>query len=215
MHIIDRFPEGVGWIADPKETMERASHAIKGDHGVWLIDPVDAYGLDELLAAEGNVAGVVITLNRHRRDSEALAGRYGVSIYLPEQLGALADDIRYGVRGVDEFGRDTGWTVDPVIDRRGWHEVMLVAPDRETVRISEAVGTAPHFCAPGEKLGVHPLLRLFPPRGVLGDIVADRILVGHGEGVLSDGASLLADTLEHARRRAPKAYARALWTFLP
>ena len=48
LHEIDRFDGGVGWIAYPEETMERASHALavhdeEGDADeVWVIDPVDA-----------------------------------------------------------------------------------------------------------------------------------------------------------------------------
>src|SRR5699024_3715660 len=70
---IDRFDGGVGWLAHPDERMQRASHALSTDDGVWLVDPVDADGLDDLLAEEGDVAGVVILLDRHKRDAARLA----------------------------------------------------------------------------------------------------------------------------------------------
>lgn len=44
--IVDRFDGGVGWIAQPDETMRRAAHAVESDEGLWIIDPVDVAGLD-------------------------------------------------------------------------------------------------------------------------------------------------------------------------
>jgi len=58
---IDRWDRGVGWIAHPGETMQRASHALVGDDGgLWVIDPVDAPDVDGLLSEFGDVAGVVV-----------------------------------------------------------------------------------------------------------------------------------------------------------
>jgi len=53
LHEIDRFDRGVGWIAYPGEAMERASHAIAVPNesetdDVWVFDPVDAPGVDDL-----------------------------------------------------------------------------------------------------------------------------------------------------------------------
>ena len=70
---IDRRDEGVGWIAYPDERMERASHAFAVDGEVWVVDPVDVDGLDELLAEFGDVAGVVTLLDRHKRDADTVA----------------------------------------------------------------------------------------------------------------------------------------------
>ncbi len=56
--VIDEFTDGVGWIAYPDETMERASHALSVDGDVWVLDPVDADGVDDLLAdLEGKSPG--------------------------------------------------------------------------------------------------------------------------------------------------------------
>ena len=60
--VVDRWDSGLGWIAHPEERIQRASHAIESEDGAWLIDPVDAAGLDELLAdvvhPSGGVAGL-------------------------------------------------------------------------------------------------------------------------------------------------------------
>lgn len=39
--MIDRGADGVGWMAHPEEDAQRASHAIRGDDGVWVFDPLD------------------------------------------------------------------------------------------------------------------------------------------------------------------------------
>ena len=48
---IDRWDGGVGWLAYPDEEGQRASHAIRHDGELWLFDPLDAPGVEELLAA--------------------------------------------------------------------------------------------------------------------------------------------------------------------
>ena len=91
---IDRYDGGVGWIAYPDEDMQRASHAVVGENGgVWVVDPVDAAGLDELLAEYGEVAGVVVLLDRHKRDAAAIATRHDVSVYVPDFMDAVAQEL--------------------------------------------------------------------------------------------------------------------------
>ena len=58
--------------------------------------------------------------------------------------------------------------------------------------------------APGEAIGVHPLLRLTPPRRLRG-VAPEHIVCGHGDGVHTDAAAALADALRTSRRRLPLA----------
>ena len=44
---------GVEWLVHPAEAGRRASHALVGEDGVWVVDPLDAPGLDERLAELG------------------------------------------------------------------------------------------------------------------------------------------------------------------
>lgn len=206
---INRWDGGVGWIVDPDEMMERASHAIRGDSGYWLVDPVDADGLDGLLA-DDDVAGIVLTLDRHKRDVATLGKRYDVPVSLPEPLYEEATSIEHAVTDASDFRKDTGWDIVPVIDRRWWSEVALYSAANDVVYVSEALGTASNFCAPDEDLGVHPMLRLFPPRRVLSEIKADRVLVGHGEGLPEGGVAAITAALRDARRNAPRTYWNAL-----
>ena len=59
-----------------------------------------------------------------------------------------------------------------------------------------------YYRAPGERLGVSPLLRLTPPRRLLA-VEPDHVLVGHGEGIHEDAAAALREAVTLARRRTP------------
>jgi hypothetical protein len=91
-----------------------------------------------------------------------------------------------------------------------WQEVGLYHDENGTLVIPEALGTASYFCAPGEPLGVHPMLRPAPPKRAFEGLDPERVLVGHGAGVFEDAARAVRDALANARSRLPAAYARAL-----
>jgi hypothetical protein len=210
---IDRFDGGTGWISYPGETMQRASHALIVDGDVWLIDPVDAEGLDEYLAELGEVAGVCVLLDRHERDAARLARRHGVSVHLPAWMDDLARGIDAPVEPCRTELADTGYRTHRILDTPFWKEAAL--SNREgTLVVPEAVGTAEYYRTEAERLGVHPMLRAFPPRRLRG-LAPDRVLVGHGPGVPSDGGDALAEALRGARRRAPELYARTARDLLP
>jgi len=201
---IDRFDGGFGWISHPDEAMQRASHAITSGSEVFLVDPLDANGLDELLDDAGELGGIVVLLDRHGRDTEILAERYDIPVYTPPSI-----DIDVGVPTHDftDTLPGTSYELRRVVDFPGWHEAALT--DGETLIVPEAVGTASFFRAGDEALGVHPALRLLPPKS-LANTDPERVLVGHGEGVMANGGAALRDCLRTARRRAPRAYLEAL-----
>jgi hypothetical protein len=209
---IDRWDGGVGWLAYPDEGMQRASHAVVVDDAVWLLDPVDAPGLDDLLADFGPVAGVVVCLDRHKRDAASLARRHDVAVHVPEWMTGVAAKLD---APVERFGDELAATGVAAIRVKKtsvppWQEVALYDDAGGTLYVPEAVGTARYFRASGERLGVHPMLRLFPPTRPFSGVSPERVLVGHGEGVMTDGAAALREALDGARRGMPSAYARAL-----
>ena len=209
---IDRWDRGVGWIAYPEETMQRASHALVGDDGgVWLVDPVDAPDVDELVAEFGDVAGVVVGLDRHKRDAAALARRHDAPVYVPAWMTGVADELDAPVERFDATLGDSGFEAFRIRDSGipPWQEVGLYHADDGTLVVPEAVGTVAYFCASGERLGVHPMLRPTPPRRALSRFDPERVLVGHGAGVSDDAATALRDALDNARRNLPGAYLRA------
>ena len=61
----DEFAGGFDWIAD--ERLQRCSHALVDEGRVWLIDPVDADGVEERVRAAGEPAGVIQLLVAVRR----------------------------------------------------------------------------------------------------------------------------------------------------
>jgi hypothetical protein len=96
-----------------------------------------------------------------------------------------------------------------VRDNRLWHEVALWEPVSATLVCADVLGTLPYFRAGGERIGLHPLLRIAPPRSLL-SVEPGRVLVGHGGGLHQDAAAAVRDTVLHGRRRIPASIASAV-----
>jgi hypothetical protein len=76
-----RFSDDLGaarfsWIAG--ERMTPTSHALASGGKVWLVDPVAWPEALERAAMLGTPAGVLQLLDRHNRDSAAIAEQLGV-----------------------------------------------------------------------------------------------------------------------------------------
>jgi hypothetical protein len=190
--IVDEWPGGLGWRLD--ERLQRTSHALLVEGRVWVIDPVDADGVEERVRALGEPAGVLQLLDRHDRDCAAWADRLGVA-------------HRRAWEGLDR----TPFERLQVRDNRLWREVALWEPSASTLVCADALGTLRFFRAPGEPIGWHPLIRPFPPRS-FARVQPERILVGHGAGVHDDAAESLQEALRTARRRIPAALLALLRT---
>ncbi len=204
----EHFDGGFTWIAHPEEGMQRASHALETESGVWLVEPIDAEGLDEELADLGEIAGVILLLDRHERDSALIARRHGVPVSRPpgieRTVDAPTDDLTEGLSGSSfEFITLREWP--------GWHEVGLW--DGETLVVPESLGTVSYATVGRERLGVNPIIRIAPPRN-LGRLSPERVLVGHGSPVLEGATPALSDALANARRGLPKAWIGALRAML-
>ena len=182
---VDEQDDAFGWIVD--ERMHRTSHALRVDGRVWLIDPLDGAGLEERVRALGEPAGVLQLLDRHNRDCGVWAARLDVPL----------------LRAWEGVG-DAPFERLPVCDNRFWREVALWEPHSRTLVCADALGTIAYFCAGAERMGVHPLLRLFPPRS-LRRVEPERVFVGHGAGLHEGAASSVREALATARRRLPHA----------
>ena len=191
----DEFDDGFGWIVD--EFLERCSHALVDDGRVWLIDPVDAEGVEERLLAAGKPAGVIQLLDRHNRDCAELARRLGVELHVvPRSI--------------------PGSPFEFVVVREGrfWKEAALWWPQLRVLVCADALGTSGYYRACGERLALHPLLGFLPPRRQLGGVSPQRILCGHGVGI-GDGADVaLREALRTARRRIPAQLAASVRAWL-
>lgn len=167
--------------------MQRAGHAVLADGGVWLIDPPDGDGLDEVVAELGPPAGVLQLLDRHPRDCAAIADRLGVPLHRVPLDGAVLP-----------------FEVVPMWHLPLWKEDALWLPAERVLVVAEALVGAPDFAAPGETVGVHPARRLLPPAG-LRRFAPDTLLLGHGPALHGDAArAAMDDALRGARRRIPR-----------
>jgi hypothetical protein len=170
VRLCDEAPSGFGWIQE--ERMARCSHAVRAEGRVWIFDPVDSPGVDERIRELGEPAGVIQLLDRHRRDCGAFADRFGI----PHHVVPF-----HGVPGAP-------FEPVPVARLRLWREVALWWPEERVLLCGDALGTVGYFVAGNERLGVHPLLRLRPPKE-LGRFAPQHVLCGHGEGVHGEEAA--------------------------
>jgi hypothetical protein len=186
VRLCDEFDWGFGWLTE--ERIPRTSHALLAAGGVWIIDPVDGRGVRERIHALGQPAAVVQLLDRHERDCGELARRLGVPLHVTPFDGVEGAPFRF---------------LD-VRRNRLWKEVALWWQERRVLVCGDAVGTLGYFRAGEEPLGVHPFLRLRPPRR-LAALAPEHVLTGHGQGVHGpEAAAALEEALRTARRRIPR-----------
>jgi hypothetical protein len=181
---VHRHDLGLTWMETTG--MRRAAHALLDGDRVWLIDPFEDATALAAAAELGRPAAVIQLLDRHNRDCSAIAQRLEVAH-----------------RRVPESVPESPFEVVPVIRQRWWKEVALWSAHPRALVVAEAVGTAPAF-ALGRRVGVHPMLRLTPPRSALLGRAPERLLVGHGPPVESGAAPALAEALDAARQDIPQ-----------
>jgi hypothetical protein len=182
---VHEHPFGFTWVEDA--AMGRAAHALADGGRVWLVDPFDATGMVQRAQALGEVAGVIQLLDRHNRDCEAIASRLGVAhARVPSELPA------------------TPFEVVGVLDRKKWAEKALWWPAQRTLVVAEVLGTSPFFTVGDDAVGVHAMVRPFPPKA-LGAFAPEHLLVGHGPPVSGDAArNGPRRALRGARRDVPR-----------
>jgi hypothetical protein len=176
---------GLTWVDE--DAMARAAHALRDGDRVWLVDPFEDAAALERAAALGPPAGVLQLLDRHNRDCAAIAGRLGVPhLRVPEALP------------------DSPFIPRRVIRNRLWKEVALWWPAHDALVVAEVLGTAAAWTLDVRPVGVHPMRRLLPPRG-LRDLAPEHLLVGHGPPLHGPGtAAAMRDAIDHSVRDAPR-----------
>jgi hypothetical protein len=181
----ERHDAGASWQAG--DMLFRTAHALVDDGRVWMVDPVDAGDAVARAAALGEPAGVLQLLDRHNRDSAAVAQRLGVPHHkVPDVL----PDTPFSLLKLD-FGR-------------GWRERALWWPQRRVLVVPESIGTAPAFAVGRGPAGVHPMRRLAPPAALRG-FLPEHLLVGHGAPLhRGDAAGGLIDALQRSRSDLPQ-----------
>jgi hypothetical protein len=194
----DEFDHGFGWLAED-ELLQRTSHAVLAAGRVWVTDALYGPGIEERIRALGEPAGVIQLLDRHSRDCGAVARRLGVPLH------------------VTPFGGvpNAPFEVIAVSRMRLGREVALYFSQERVLVCGDALGSVGYFRAGREPFGVHPLLRLMPPRRAFGGLEPEHLLFGHGEGVHgAEAGHALHEALATARRRLPQAWLGGLRTAL-
>lgn len=181
---VERHALGMTWFESGG--MRRAAHALRDGDRVWLIDPFEDEVALTAAAELGRPAGVIQLLDRHNRDASAIAQRLEVPrLRLPREIP------------------DGPFEVVSVIWQRWWHEIALWWGAERTLVVAEALGTAPVFRL-RRRVGVHPMLRLRPPRGALTRHRPERLLVGHGAPLQSDATTAIDEALDAALSDLPQ-----------
>ena len=181
---LQRHSLGITWVE--QSAMARAAHAFADDGRVWLIDPFRDADAMAAAAELGTPAGVLQLLDRHNRDCEAIA----------QQLGVPLSRLPVEATG-------TPFEAISVISHTGWHEVALWWAQERALVVAEAIGTSPAF-ALGRPAGVHPVLRLTPPRGQFSRFEPEWLFVGHGKAIESGADVALREALAHSRDDIPR-----------
>jgi hypothetical protein len=181
----ERHDVGASWFT--RDLMFKTSHALVDAGRVWIVDPVDTGDAVARAAALGEPAGVLQLLDRHNRDSRAVAERLGVPLHkVPDVLPGSP----FSLLTID-FGR-------------GWRERALWWPEPEVLVVPESIGTAPVFAVGRGPAGVHPMRRLAPP-SALRPFLPEHLLVGHGQPLHhGDAAGGLIDALDRSRSDMPR-----------
>lgn len=191
---VTEWPGGLSWIVHSDERSQRASHALVTKAGVWVVEPVDADGLDERVAGLGEVVGVLVIHDRHTRDAGEVAHRHDVAVHVPEWMNLALEKLDTTAESIGSELPGTDYSVHRLIDTDDWEEAVLVNETTDTMLVPEALGTLPSFRVNDNALGVHPALD-DPPRR-LTDWDPDRILVGHGESIHSEATTKIREAID-------------------
>ncbi len=185
VRIIENGEIGISWVMD--EPMARTSHALTDGEKVWLIDPVDDEAAIERALTLGKPAVVFQLLDRHNRDCQEVADRLGIDLVaLPLEL------------------RGTPFEAIEVVDNRVWKERALWWKKTRTLVVAEAIGASKMFNPGPAGAGVHIGLRARPPRSQLGTYNPQHLLMGHGNPINGDQATVaLHEAMDRARRDLP------------
>ena len=177
---------------------EVACYAARAGDETLLIDPlvVDDAALDEVVADTKRVS-ILITIPYHTRSAESLAGRYGAAIWGHPAVAKRLGDASL-LREMTPDTKLPGGARAFAIGRPRRYEMPLFLPSHDALVFGDAVvehGGALRVWAQ-EKLDARRRRfyaeRFIPTLAPLLELEASRVLVTHGEPVLTDGTAALA-----------------------
>lgn len=206
---IGAFGDITTWIAHPDEVIERASHLLELGDRTYLLEPLDFPELDTLVD-DVDLTGVIVLMDRHTRDTDAIASRYGLEVFVPDAVPQARSKLDVETHSLDDELAGIDVEIVQIVERRWWQEVALWLPMTATLVVPEAVGTSAQFTVGDDRIGCHPGLRLRPPRRALDGLEPFRLFVGHGQPVDPVEPGEFEHVLSTARRKLPRAWLSAL-----
>ena len=165
--------------------------------GTVVIDPQLPRGeeaeffraLDTDVERRGQPVRVLLTAPCHERDASAFVNRYGASLWAPPRARwkgpvlTTTDELPTGVEALLPDGDE--------------NQALLFVRDHQTLVTGDIIsGTGERLHVFVDEQDREPFLAWLPR---LADLPLERILIAHGEPVLSDGAARLRDAVAEAR----------------
>ena len=186
-----------GWQPGENWPEEVLCVRFESPDGIVLIDPLLPRGreaafwaaLDVDVEQLGRPIHVLLTAPWHARDTEAVVDRYGALVWAPPRARwkgrALTTTDRLP-RGVEALLPD------------GDHDqALFLVRDRRTLVTGDVFsGTGGRFHVFVDEQDRRPFLDWLP---LLAELPVDRVLIAHGEPVLSNGAARVRDAVAEAR----------------
>ena len=180
---------------------EVASFAVDAGDAVLLVDPLlpddDAAVLERLDALAPG--GILVTIPYHARSSEQLAKRYGIAIHGHSAVGKRLKRTS-ALRPLDDL---PGGAHAYPIGKPRRHETPIHLPSHRALVFGDAIVTTPdgdlriwHDERVDDARRRWYRERFVPTLAPLRELDLERILVTHGEPVLSDGSAALEDALK-------------------
>lgn len=201
IQVVDEWDGGVGWLAHPDEDGERISHAVVGNDGIWVFDPLDVPGVDDLLANVGNVVGIAVFSNHHSRDAAVFAERYDLPVHVPTWLESAQKKVDAPVVEFDGTLGKSGFVFERIDPIPMWTEAIGYRESDRTLYVPDILLTARSATVGDERLAVNLFLRPFPPQSSFENVTPEQIIVGHGEGIFEGAKHALTTAFSTARPR--------------
>jgi hypothetical protein len=170
--------------------------------GIVLIDPLLPRGeeaefwqaLDADVERLRQRVRVLLTAPWHARDTAAVVDRYGASVWAPP--GARWDDPKPTTTTTE---LPTG--VEVLLPEGDQNQALFFVPDHQTLVTGDIFsGTDGRFHVFIDEQDRGPFLAWLPR---LCELPFQRVLIAHGESVLSDGVAQVRDAIAEARALQP------------
>jgi hypothetical protein len=183
---------------------EVASFALDASDATLLIDPLvaDDAVLDRLDELAGQPVAILITVPYHTRSAEPLRDRYGATIHGHPAVTKRLRSTK-GFEPMEPGAELPGGARAFAIGKPRRHETPIHLPSHRALAWGDAIVTTPegelrlwHYERVDAKRARWYRERFNPTLAPLLELDLDRILVTHGEPILTDGASALAGALD-------------------